>query len=40
MLFVRADSVASLRVHRKMAMRDLGTFMNDGVSYIALTYTG
>ena len=40
MLFVRADNAASLRAHRKMGMHDLGTFTNDGVSYIALTYSG
>ncbi|MGC2824732.1 MAG: GNAT family N-acetyltransferase [Pseudolabrys sp.] len=40
MLFVRADNAASLRAHQKMGMRDLGTFMNDGVPYVALTYTG
>jgi ribosomal protein S18 acetylase RimI-like enzyme len=40
MLFVRADNAASLRAHQKMGMRDLGKFMNDGFSYIALTYTG
>jgi ribosomal protein S18 acetylase RimI-like enzyme len=40
MLFVRADNAASIRAHHKMGMRDLGTFMNDGVSYIALTFTG
>ena len=40
MFFVRADNAASLRAHRKMGMHDLGTFTNDGVSYIALTYSG
>ena len=40
MLFVRADNTASLRAHEKMGMRDLGTFMNDGVPYVALTYIG
>ena len=40
MLFVRADNAASLRAHQKMGMHDLGTFTNDGVSYIALTYSG
>jgi ribosomal protein S18 acetylase RimI-like enzyme len=40
MLFVRADNAASLRAHRKMRMRDLGTFASEGVDYIALTYTG
>jgi ribosomal protein S18 acetylase RimI-like enzyme len=39
MLFVRADNPASLRAHIKMGMRDLGTFTNDGVPYIALIYT-
>jgi RimJ/RimL family protein N-acetyltransferase len=40
MLFVRADNAASLRAQQKMGMHDLGTFTNDGVSYIALTYSG
>ena len=40
MLFVRADNTASLRAHEKMGIRDLGTFMNDGVPYVALTYIG
>jgi ribosomal protein S18 acetylase RimI-like enzyme len=39
MLFVRADNPASLRAHMRMGMRELGTFTNDGVPYIALTYT-
>jgi len=40
MTFVRADNAPSLRAHRKMGMRDLGTFMSDGVSHVALTYYG
>jgi hypothetical protein len=39
MTFVRADNAPSLQAHRKMGMRELGTFMSDGVSHIALTYT-
>jgi len=39
MLFVRADNPASLRAHMKMGMCELGTFTNDGVPYIAFTYT-
>ena len=38
MTFVRADNAPSLRAHRKMGMRELGTFMSDGVPHIALTY--
>ena len=38
MTFVRADNSASLRAHRKMGMRELGTFMNEGVSHIAFAY--
>jgi RimJ/RimL family protein N-acetyltransferase len=38
MTFVRTDNASSLRAHRKMGMRELGTFMSDGVSHIALTY--
>ena len=40
MLFVRADNADSVRAHQKMGMHDRGTFTNDGVSYIALTYSG
>jgi predicted GNAT superfamily acetyltransferase len=39
MTFVRADNVPSLRAHRKMGMRELGTFMSNGVPHIALTYS-
>jgi len=31
MLFVRADNPSSLQAHRKMGMRELGTFDNEGV---------
>lgn len=40
MTFVRADNAASLRAHRKMGMRELGTFLSEGVTHIAFTYTG
>jgi len=40
MTFVRADNVASLRAHRKMGMVELGTFINEGVPHIALSYSG
>jgi ribosomal protein S18 acetylase RimI-like enzyme len=40
MTFVRADNTASLRAHRKMGMRELGTFLSDGVPHNAFTYTG
>jgi GNAT superfamily N-acetyltransferase len=39
MTFVRADNDPSLRAHRKMGMRDLGPFSNNGEQYIALGYT-
>ena len=39
MTFVRADNGTSLRAHHKMGMRELGTFVNGGVTYIALSYT-
>ena len=39
MTFVRADNVPSLRAHQKMGMRELGTFISEGVPQIALTYT-
>ena len=38
MLFVRADNPSSLQAHRKMGMRELGTFDNESVLYVALTY--
>lgn len=40
MTFVRADNAPSLRAHRKMGMRELGTFMSEGIPHIALSYTG
>jgi ribosomal protein S18 acetylase RimI-like enzyme len=40
MTFVRADNVASLRAHRKMGMNELGAFTSEGVSYVALSYSG
>ena len=40
MTFIRADNVTSLRAHRKIGMRDLGTFMSEDVLYIALAYMG
>jgi len=39
MTFVRADNAPSLRAHRKMGMRELGTFMSEGVPHVALSYT-
>ena len=36
--FVRADNAPSLRAHRKMGMRELGTFMSEDVPHIAFTY--
>ena len=38
MTFVRADNAPSLRAHRKMGMRELGTFMSEDVPHIAFTY--
>jgi len=40
MTFIRADNMLSLRAHRKMGMRELGAFVTDDVSYIALSYNG
>ena len=40
MTFIRADNIPSLRTHRKMGMTELGTFVTDDVSYIALSYNG
>ena len=39
MTFIRADNAPSLRAHRKMGMRDLGAFTNEGVPYIAFKYS-
>jgi predicted N-acetyltransferase YhbS len=39
MTFVRADNGPSLRAHNRMGMRELGTFVSEGVPHIALTYT-
>jgi len=39
MTFVRADNEPLLRVHRKMGMRELGSFLNNDERYIALSYT-
>ena len=39
MTFVRADNAPSLQAHRKMGMRELGTFISDGVPHIALSYS-
>jgi L-amino acid N-acyltransferase YncA len=38
MTFVRVDNTASLRAHRKMSMRELGTFLNEGIVYVAFGY--
>jgi L-amino acid N-acyltransferase YncA len=38
MLFIRADNAPSLQAHRKMGMRELGTFTNADVLYVALIY--
>ena len=40
MTFIRADNAPSLRAHRKMGMRELGTFTSEALPHIALTYTG
>jgi predicted GNAT family acetyltransferase len=40
MTFIRADNTPSLRAHRKMGMSELGAFVTDDVSYIALSYSG
>ena len=40
MTFIRADNSSSLRAHRKMGMRELGTFLSEDVPHIALSFTG
>jgi len=40
MTFIRADNAPSLQAHRKMGMRELGTFMSDDVPHIAFAYEG
>ena len=37
--FIRSDNGPSLKAHRKMGMRELGTFASNGDLYVALTYT-
>lgn len=36
--FVRADNTVSRQAHRKMNMRELGPFIHDGITYIALSH--
>ena len=36
--FVRSENTPSLQAHRKMGMREQGSFLCDGVSYAALLY--
>jgi predicted N-acetyltransferase YhbS len=38
MTFIRADNAASRQAHRKMGMRELGGFHNEGIDFIALGY--
>src|SRR5215471_12816170 len=38
MTFVRTDNAPSLQAHRKMGMRDLGSFVHQDVPYIAFKY--
>jgi RimJ/RimL family protein N-acetyltransferase len=40
MTFVRADNDPSIRAHRRMGMRELGTFTSDGALHIAFAYSG
>jgi RimJ/RimL family protein N-acetyltransferase len=40
MTFVRADNAPSIRVHEKMGLRSLGTFVSGDVTYVALLYSG
>jgi L-amino acid N-acyltransferase YncA len=37
--FVRRDNAASLRVHQKMGMKDVASFMHNGASHVVLTFT-
>jgi hypothetical protein len=39
MTFVQADNEPSLRAHRKMGMRELGSFLNSNERYIAFRYS-
>jgi L-amino acid N-acyltransferase YncA len=36
--FILADNFPSIKAHKKMGMQELGTFTNDGISYIAFGY--
>ncbi len=40
MTFIRADNSISLQAHRKIGMKELGSFTADGVAHIALGYEG
>jgi predicted N-acetyltransferase YhbS len=39
MAFVRVDNIVSRQAHRRMGMQELGAFYNEGVHYIALSYS-
>jgi GNAT superfamily N-acetyltransferase len=37
--FVRRDNTASLRAHMKMGMKDVASFVHDGVAHAVLVFT-
>jgi len=39
-LFIRSDNSASLRAHTKMGMREVATFMMNGIEHVVLSYVG
>ena len=39
-LFIRSDNSASLRAHTKMGMREVATFMVNGLEHVVLSYVG
>jgi predicted GNAT family acetyltransferase len=39
-LFIRRDNAASLRVHARMGMREVGAFLHNGAEHVVLAYVG
>ncbi len=39
-LFIRRDNEPALRVHRKMGMSEVSSFLHAGVEHVVLSYIG
>jgi len=39
MTFIRSDNTSSRQAHRKMGMKELGSFLSNDEQYVALSYT-